>query len=177
MSQMYENTAGPTPTRLAFPRRAYGAVWNQFFCTPDQTELTLPYDTATIKTAPHRPTTTREKMYDSAHISTTSIPATNLDDLRAAFAQERFERLRAYYGEKYTDFLAAMGVSTAMSIADEPELIGQKHASASAHAFEASADVTGGYVGEPHDHIRAKSTCQVKRKFFSEHGLIMALGS
>ena len=102
--------------------------------------------------------------------------------MRRAFAEDRFKKIRGYYGEKYTEYLAALGVKASWSISDEPELIGK--ASKDWQFSQTNATVNGiasgggeeNYVGDPAGQFQGGHATRIRPTFCPEHGLIMMIG-
>lgn len=165
---------------LAFQRRSYNLIINKFFRLPNTPEYGL--DTAGLKIAPLRPTTFYKRLMDDVDISDQTIDVSGgtltTNDLRQAFAQDRFNKTRDFYGQKYTDYLAALGVEASWSILDEPELIGMKHASLnhkttySTYTGDTVDPTLGQQTGDPAGTIQGQNSISLRRTFAPEHGLI-----
>ena len=164
-------------TNVAFLRYAYNLVWNTFFRRHDQNERTQDDNSRAVTSL--RPSTfeTRLKDQDQVEDATVNDP-TSARSIREAMGRERFNKLRNYYGDRYTDYLASLGVEATWSILEEPEIIGQKHvdlpfritkATAETEAVDPSGNV---YVGDPGGLWDGTTSCKVKRTFCPEHGLV-----
>ena len=123
------SATAPNDRHPAFIRRAYNHVWYNFFASSSQT---LSEDANTVRSVHQRASTLETRFVDvpgdvAAVTIDTSGATTDTDTIRAAFAQDQFNKLRAFYGDRYVDYLATLGVKTNWSVLEEPELIGQVH--------------------------------------------------
>lgn len=170
-----------------FGRRAYNLIWNKFFRTPSVDEVSIS-QTTVLKT-PLRSTTLNQRLKDSIDLADQTIDSSGTTittgAIREAFAQDRFNKTRAYYGDKYTDYLAALGVEASWSILDEPELIGMSHNKLRFNMVDATAeldsvDPTPGnpdYVGSVGGRWQGTNIMSLKRTFAPEHGVIMFMST
>lgn len=178
-------TSGATHStnNVAWLRYCYNYVHNTFFNRSGFPDAAL--DSAAMQNNWFRPSTFFESEVESeaANLASetidTSGPTTTVDDIRAAFNADAFKKTRAYYGDKYTDYLASVGVQANWSILDEPELIGKtlgqmKYQTTTATAIDTVSNVD---VGDPAGQWSGNLTMQVKRTFCPEHGLIAFYGS
>ena len=103
----------------------------------------------------------------------------DVDSLRAAVAKDNFNKARKYYGERYVDFLAAMGVRTGWQIHDEPELVKKSSQTLLQSVTKTTNDdsAVSAYVGELKGNFATKHKHALRRKFFPEHGLVMTLAA
>lgn len=169
----------------AFGQRAYNLIWNKFFRTPDRDEIDI--DTAGTQRTPLRPSRLLHKLKTELALADQEITVTDgsftTGDVRKAFSQDRFDKTRAYYGSKYTDYLAALGVEASWSILDEPELIGMsmKNLPFSTTDATANTDVEPApsgepiYVGSMGGAWKGSNTLTLRRTFCPEHGLVMVM--
>lgn len=165
-----------------FMRYAFNAIWNQYFRMPDQVPRAV--DANNLAYVSQRSSTMETKpLLNQALNVDTTIPlqgtspnqSISVNAVRAGLAQDRFNRMKNWYGSKYVDYLAMLGVETEWSLLMEPELIAQKHqdwrykaVSQTSPGQSAPQDVVGQQAG----HFQSTVTLNVPRKFFSEHGLI-----
>ena len=168
----------------AFFRRAYNMINASFFNPGDA--VVAPDDTKTVHRVYNRPTTFHEKALtdsESQNSATVASATTmNIDDLRDVLQRQRFDRIRSYYGSKYTDYLRAVGVQGDWGILEEPELIGQSHHDMKAITLTSTAETLtsadavseqfGGYITQ----WRGVTELKLKRTFCPEHGLIAFMG-
>ena len=170
----------------AFNRRAYNLIWQDYF-RQDKDETQEPdLDASLPKTVSFRPSTFHESGLTTISREDTSIEdATTVDDLRSAFATDRFNRLREHYGSRYTDYLAALGVDSGWSITDEPESIGKSHKDLSYRNVNATVttanalgpDSQDDYLADSAGYFMGKFPTKIKPTFCPEHGLIMVVGA
>jgi hypothetical protein len=157
-----------------FGTRAYNLIWNRFFRTPETSEVAE--DATGSRLCPLRPTSILERAKENIDISEQTIDTSGATitthDIREAFSQDRFNKIREFYGSKYTDYLAAHGVEASWSILDEPELImvGQKKLNHS--TVESTADSGTANVGDIAGRWSGSVMGKLKRTFAPEHGLI-----
>ena len=169
----------------AFGVFAYNLIWNKFFRAQGVDEVSL--GDQEIKDAPLRSTTFHQRLKDEITLQDETIdvsgPTISTGDLRQAFSQDRFKKTRAYYGDKYTDYLAALGVEASWSILDEPELVGMsqkqlKFVSTTATSELDSVDPQPGVpdtVGSVGGKWEGTNQLNIRRTFAPEHGVIMIM--
>ena len=153
----------------AWLRYAYNLVYNKFFLSAGGSERTETDNS--VATVFVRPSTLHESVRLNTDIDSVPIPTGNIDDLRQAFASDRFKKLRGWYGDKYTDYLSALGVEASWSILDEPEMVAQKHADLPMRTSQSTTDNTENNVGDPAGYFDGVNTIPVRRTFCPEHGL------
>lgn len=178
---------GSTGTYNEFAVRAYNLIWNKFF--RDQSLPELPLTNYGVQNAPLRTTTFNQRLKDAMQLVDetidTSGPTVTTGDIRSAFSQDRFNKTRAYYGDKYTDYLAALGVEASWSILDEPELIGKQSQPLKLVMTDATTEIDSvdpdstnpTYVGSMGAKWQGTNQQQVRRTFTPEHGLIITLAT
>ena len=176
----------------AFQRYAFNMIYNQYYRPNYLPERTS--DDATAAYCSMRPSTFEQRVFNEGTIRsninltgpvTASVAEINVDQVRAAFAQDRWQKTRDYYGSKYIDYLRALGVDKQdWSVLDEPELLATAQAEAkfrdtpattfdSTEAPDQFDPVTPGTVG---GNWRSVSQMNMKRSFHAEHGLIVFIG-
>lgn len=165
---------------LCWYRYLYNLVYNQFIRQEGFPERAENADT--VAGVFMRPSTFMESLKTAADTPETDITGdTTVSDLRESFAKDRFDKTRQYYGSKYTDYLAALGVQANWSILEEPEIIGRKHADLPFRMISATTDIaavtpTGEEeatnVGDPAGYFDGVNTLNLRRTFCPEHGII-----
>lgn len=185
---LFEDNAGNSPNALAWNRRAYTLIWNKFFRDTYQDEIPVDSDFGLALSASQRPTTFHESCFDGSTIEDTDVTvdvvneSISLNDLRRGFAEDRFRKIRSYYGEKYTEYLASLGVKASWSITDEPELIGkaskdwmyrQTNSTISSNETPTTPEQS---VGDPAGQWEGGHATRIRPTFCPEHGIIMMLG-
>lgn len=165
-----------TPKNTAWLRRAYNKTWNEYFRLQNQTEAGIE-DTTQLR-MPMRPSTLETSFDFDQTAQNAANFATNMDSLRSAAAQDMFDRMRAFYGDRYVDYLRALGVEVGWAIQDVPELIGQAHTDWKFRPAGFSTDVNtpAATPGDLQGYFNSNVTVKVKRTFCPEHGLIAAYG-
>ena len=174
--QNFENTG--VASHASWQRFAYNMVLNTFFRYAGETARATTL--ATLGVTPNRPSTIMESFFVDTDISDQTAASLKTDDIRTAFAQDRFQKTRDFYGDKYTDYLAAVGVEASWSILDEPEIIGMKNTKlgfrTSTSGTQAAVPAPGENLGDPAGTFRSTNTLSLKRTFCPEHGLILVVG-
>lgn len=167
-----------TPTEYgisALPTWVYYNIYNQIFRLQNTDSLDYPTDRGVLLDARYRNNDffLKAATMDSQDETTFS---TNIDSLRAAFASDRFNKNRDYYGDKYTDYLRANGVQVNSSVIEEPELVAS---SSHSYRYNLISNVTKTAtepLGEKGGYYEVKGTTSIKgRKFFPEHGLLIGI--
>jgi len=160
-------------------RRAYNLIWNNFFRRADDTEVSE--DATGFLKCDYRPTTFFESVTEggaAGQTIDTSGSTVTVDAVREAFAQDQFNKVRNYYGDRYTDYLATIGVKANWSITDDPELIGQSKNSWKYNVTNATAQTTGGpEVAEPAGYWQGQFKLNLRRTFTPEHGLVVMVAT
>lgn len=108
----------------------------------------------------------------------TGVGAANINDLRLAFALQRYEEARARYGSRYTEYLRYLGVRSSDARLQRPEYLGGgKQTIQFSEVLQTTPDVadpdTG--VGDLKGHGIGAMRSNRFRKFFEEHGVILSL--
>ncbi len=174
--QNYERAVGKTGGNTAWQRLMFNLVYNKFFVPKgfDSDERTA-LQAGDLPACFQRPSTFMESLMTADQTPELPMVATTITELRAEFAEDRFQKVRQFYGEKYTDYLAALGVEVPWSILDEPEVIGTKHTDMRFKTTSTTSDSTGGSnesVGDPAGIYDAVNTLNIRKTFCPEHGLI-----
>jgi len=164
-------------TNSAFQRYTYNLIWNTFFRRGDETELALTQKAEQQVT--FRPSTFHESAPEEGSISPETIPDTGVttDIIREALNKDQFNKIRAYYGDRYTDFLAAVGVKANWSITDDPELIGKSMNIAKYQILDPTTTETATVpnefpTGRSGGYWQNKFRIPIKKTFCPEHGFI-----
>ena len=110
--------------------------------------------------------------YNSGTLGTGAI---SVDDVRQAFALQRFEEHRAMFGSRYEDYLRFLGVRPQDARLQMPEYLGGFASPVQfSEVLQTSAGETGG-VGDLYGHGIAAARGRRIRRFVPEHGYIMSL--
>lgn len=103
----------------------------------------------------------------------------DINDIRKAFAIQRYQEARARYGSRYTEYLRYLGVRPRDSRLQRPELLGGGHTQLNFSeimqtAPDAAADPRFG-VADLYGHGIAAMKSNRYRRFIDEHGFIISL--
>jgi len=102
--------------------------------------------------------------------------AATVNDIREAFALQRFQEARARYGARYTEYLAYLGVNSGDARLQRPEYLGGgKQTVSFSEVLQTSNDGTNGNVGDMFGHGISAMRSKRYRKFFTEHGYVVSL--
>lgn len=105
------------------------------------------------------------------------VTAANINDLRLAFALQRYEEARARYGSRYTEYLRYLGVRSSDARLQRPEYLGggkQTIQFSEVLQTAASAADPDLGVGDLKGHGIGAMRSNRYRKFFEEHGYIFS---
>lgn len=103
--------------------------------------------------------------------------AATVEQLREAFALQRYAEARARYGSRYTEYLAYLGVKSSDARLQRPEYLGGGKQTISFSEVLATAEGQNTVVGDLKGHGIAALRTRRFRRFFSEHGILMSLMS
>lgn len=107
------------------------------------------------------------------------VSAANINDLRTAFALQRYEEARARYGSRYTEYLAYLGVRSSDARLQRPEYLGGGKQTIQFSEVLQTAPTTDGDdevgVGNLKGHGIGAIRSNRYRRFFEEHGYIFSL--
>ena len=95
--------------------------------------------------------------------------ATKLDDIRRAYALDRWEKMRDYYGGHYTDLLKGYGVKADWGMLQEPECIGISN---NDFRFVQRNSTGDSSFGERNGYFEGEYKLKIKKTFTPEHGII-----
>lgn len=108
--------------------------------------------------------------------------AVNVNDVRAAFAIQRYQEARAMYGSRYTEYLRYLGVRSSDARLQRPEYLGGGKQTISFSEVlqtgpNAEQDPDDQGVATLRGHGIAALRSRRFRRFFEEHGVVMSLMS
>lgn len=106
---------------------------------------------------------------------TSGLGNVRLDDLREAFALQRFEEHRAMYGSRYTEYLRYLGVRARDSRLQRPEYLGGGKSTIQFSEVLQTAAAGDNPVGTLRGHGIGVNRGKTFRRFIEEHGLILTL--
>lgn len=109
---------------------------------------------------------------------TAATPA-SINDLRLAFALQRYQEARAQYGSRYTEYLRYLGVRSSDARLQRPEYLGGGKSTISfSEILRTGNDVNEtGPIGEMKGHGIAALRTRRFIRFFEEHGVVISLAS
>ena len=102
------------------------------------------------------------------------IGAIDINQLREAFALQRFEEHRALYGSRYVEYLRYLGVRSSDARLQRPEYLGGSKQTIQFSEVLQTAEGTDP-VGTLRGHGIAASRSPRYRRFFEEHGFVMSI--
>lgn len=105
--------------------------------------------------------------------------AANINELRKAFALQRYAEARARYGSRYTEYLRYLGVRSSDARLQRPEYLGggKQTISFSEVLKTGSQDDPAEAIGTMKGHGIAALRSRRFRRFFEEHGYVITLMS
>lgn len=111
----------------------------------------------------------------SADLSQAS--AANVNDLREAFAIQRFEEARARYGSRYTEYLRYLNVRSSDARLQRPEYLGGGKQTIQFSEVLQTAEGEDTPVGELRGHGINATRSNRFRRFIEEHGFVISMMS
>lgn len=109
------------------------------------------------------------------------VSAATINDLRLAFALQRYEEARARYGSRYTEYLAYLGVRSSDARLQRPEYLGGGKAPVQFSEVLQTSPTTDGDDEEGVGNLKGHGIGALRsnryRRFFEEHGYIISLFS
>lgn len=106
----------------------------------------------------------------------TGVSAANINDLRLAFALQRYEEARARYGSRYTEYLRYLGVRSSDARLQRPEYLGGgKQTIQFSEVLQTGPDTEDDGVATMRGHGIGALRSNRYRRFFEEHGYVISL--
>jgi hypothetical protein len=93
----------------------------------------------------------------------------SLDQVRRAYSLDRFEKMRDFYGSRYTDVLKGYGVKADWGILQEPECIGLSN---NDWRFVKKTDTGTTDWGNEKGYFEGEYKLKLRKTFTPEHGII-----
>ena len=104
------------------------------------------------------------------------LGSVNINDLREAFALQRFEEHRSMFGSRYEDLLRYLGVRPQDARLQLPEYLGGFSAPVQfSEVLQTSSDAERSGVGDMYGHGIGATKGRRIRRFIPEHGYVMSL--
>lgn len=105
-----------------------------------------------------------------------SATGANINDVRKAFALQRYQEARARYGSRYSEYLRYLGVNPSDARLQRPEYLGGGKQTISFSEILQVAEGTDP-VGTMRGHGISAMRSNRYRRFFEEHGVVLTLMS
>lgn len=120
---------------------------------------------------------TAPNTFPNMRVDLSNVSATSINDLRLAFALQRYEEARARYGSRYTEYLRYLGVRSSDARLQRPEYLGGgKQTIQFSEVLQTSPSETpSAPVGALKGHGISAIRSNRYRKFFEEHGYIITM--
>lgn len=121
--------------------------------------------------------------YPSVFADLSAATGVDINDVRLAFAVQRFEEARARYGSRYTEYLRYLGVRSSDARLQRPEYLGGgKQTIQFSEVLQTAPTSAGtgggaGGIGGFGGHGIGATRSNRYRRFFEEHGIVMTLMS
>lgn len=115
--------------------------------------------------------------FDKVYADLGNATTVDVEQLREAFALQRYAEARARYGSRYTEYLAYLGVNSSDQRLQRPEFLGGGKATISFSEVLSTSSGGGTNVGDMAGHGIAAIRTRRYRRYFQEHGTVMSLMS
>lgn len=109
------------------------------------------------------------------YLAGTDIASVDINQLREAFALQRFEEHRALYGSRYTEYLRFLGIKASDARLQRPEYLGGGKQTIQFSEVLQTAPSDGSPVGAMAGHGVGAMRTNRFRRFFEEHGYLISL--
>ncbi len=172
---------GNTKNVYALPFYAYNLVWNEFF--RDQAESTERLETDTTIAPVFHSTNSyiggaRSEIQQGTEQTVPVVAnAVSVTDIRDAFHRQKFQERRSQFGERYHDYLAAMGVRVPDSRLDRPEHVARGRGILGVSEVVATSETANQKTGDFTGHGIAGTNIRMPKRNFVEHGILLGLVS
>ena len=112
----------------------------------------------------------------NTYLAGTDIASVDINQLREAFALQRWQEKRALFGARYEDLLHFLGLRTQDARLQQPEFVASKHGTLQfSEVLQTSADANNAGVGELFGHGIGAMRTGRHRYYCWEHGLLMTV--
>lgn len=109
----------------------------------------------------------------------TNATAADINDIRWAFAIQKYKEMRMRYGSRYTEYLASLGVRCSDARLQRPEYLGGGKQVISFSEVVQTGVSTSGTPGTGVGILKGHGIAALRsnryRRFFEEHGLVISL--
>ncbi|AZL82956.1 major capsid protein [Apis mellifera associated microvirus 51] len=117
--------------------------------------------------------------YPNIHVDLTGASAASINDLREAFALQRYEEARARYGSRYTEYLRYLGIRSSDARLQRPEYLGGGKQTIQFSEVLQTGVTTDGDDSEGVGNLKGHGIGAMRsnryRRFFEEHGYVVSL--
>lgn len=152
-------TAGPFPVKTSVGTETY--TDGGFISNAAGQELRMRSDASNIP---------------DVYADLSNVSAASINDLRLAFALQRYEEARARYGSRYTEYLRYLGVRSSDARLQRPEYLGGgKNTIQFSEVLQTAPSADDGVVGTLKGHGIGAMRSNRYRRFFEEHGYVVSL--
>ena len=103
------------------------------------------------------------------------LGSVDINQLREAFALQRFEEHRALYGSRYTEYLRFLGIKASDARLQRPEYLGGGKQTIQFSEVLQTSPTDGSPVGAMAGHGVGAMRTNRFRRFFEEHGFVISL--
>lgn len=107
----------------------------------------------------------------------TNASAVNVNDVRRAFALQRYQEARAQYGSRFVEYLRYLGIRPSDARLQRPEYLGGGKQTISFSEVLRTGSESTAPIGELAGHGIAAMRSRRYRRFFEEHGHVITLMS
>lgn len=163
----------------ALPIRAYNLVWNEFFRDQkEQSEVALDQLSTNYVNFPASDyfagvrTEIQQGSEETVDVSGGTLSITAWRD---ALHRQRFRERRSQFGERYTDYLAAMGVNAPDSRLDRPEHVARGACTLGVSEVLATATSASENTGAYRGHGLAMCRVRFPKRRFVENGTLIGV--
>lgn len=115
--------------------------------------------------------------FPDVYADLSTATAASINDLREAFAIQRYQEARARYGSRYTEYLRYLGVQSSDARLQRPEYLGGGRNTIQFSEVLQTAEGTSTPVGELRGHGINATRSNRYRRYFEEHGYVVTLMS
>lgn len=136
-------------------------------------------DVRTVENTPNAVTAAWGNPKLSADLSLAT--AASVNDLRLAFALQRYQEARAQYGSRYTEYLRYLGVRSSDARLQRPEYLGGGKSTVSFSEILRTGNDTAADESTPIGEMKGHGIAALRTRrfirFFEEHGVVLSLAS
>lgn len=173
--QNFEMRFTVAATNMAWLRYNYNTIYNKFFAIKGVQDRAIT-DAAPLAPVPMRANRLENRPLPAGGTTAvldTSGASVSVNVIRELFSQDAWNKMRAYYGDRYIDYLAALGVRADWAILQEPEQIGSCQGRWPFKVVQATGAVADEYaISTPRGYFAGGCDLNIRDTFCPEHGLV-----